>query len=303
MTTRLFTLLSCLIAGAVFLPSLRAQEQTVFLQGYQVTQDHVVFGSVDHVSGARATINLGYAHGVRTGDSFLCVRSVDSAMVPVSGLSVLRVEPGWSHTRIEGPFRVRKGDFVLIRADRLDLWDGKTRFEQLVRKRFVASRRSRGYNTLSPDPELWNEIGRDDSYQRRQYIAFDQSSFIRESERKAGDRDTPVGSILPLTVLRNEETDDEGKPAQQVAAVHIEVLSLFLTAAKNEASLVSRLENDRLFQLDLLDQERLVTEFTAPLYRRLLLGWTNKVLTTGRKVITEETTEEPEDSDVSPVQP
>ncbi len=252
-------------------------EMKVFLRGYEVTRRHIVFGTVIRASGARAVINLGYAHGVEKGHTFLVVRTVNEKVIPISGLTVIRTQPEGSTVRVEGPFQVQEGDYVLIRARHLDLWNGRTRMDHLIRRRYVVSRKSYGYQTVSPDPNLLNEVARDDEFQKRQYIFDDADRFVAQARRHEKFNDAPAGAITRTPVLSEKDLEKEKEEVSSEPTL-AEWLSLFITAAQTEETIVSRLEDGRLFHLKLLDKTQTLTEQNAPLYRRLLIRWMNQVL-------------------------
>ena len=169
--------------------SLHAAEESVFLRGFEVAPQDVVFGSVDGLRGDIAVINLGYAHGMVSGLTLVACRNVDGATIPISGLMVLSTEADHSRARVEGPFRVEPGDFVLVHASRLELWGGEPRLERLARERVLRRQTSTGYNTIDASPALIDEVARDDSFQGRQYISFERGTFVAKAAERVGPKE------------------------------------------------------------------------------------------------------------------
>jgi hypothetical protein len=256
--------------------SLRA-EDVVFLRGFEVTPNHVVFGSIDSLRGSTAIINLGFGHGMKPGTALVVTRNVLDELIPISGLTVLSTEADHSRCRIEGPFRVQAGDFVLVHASHLDLWGGELRLDRLAKERLLRRTTGNGYNTLDASPDLIDEVAHDDSFQQRQHISFERSGFLSEAARKVGPLKSRLGAITPLPTI------DPSRPEVRDEAIRdsdITVLSLrlFLEAASDHDALMARLETSRLERLRQRLDGSMISETDAPLTRTVLETWTRRAL-------------------------
>jgi hypothetical protein len=263
-------------AVACFVEPATAQEP-VFLRGHRVTRDSTVFGAIDRLAGATASINLGYAHGVEAGELFLAIRVVDGELIPVCGLTVTEAHASYSLARSEGPFRARQGDFVVTRADQLDLWEPTTRLERLARERLARRTMSAGYNTFDISADLVDEVGRDDDFQEAQHRTTDWEAFILAAAEKTEVFERRAGAVEPEPLLApTADAELAAKAADNDPT--IESLSTFAALGRNPELLVPRLDLQRLRRLRPLDSGIEVDEATAPLLRNVLLTWTRKVL-------------------------
>ena len=276
------------LTGLVFLSMAAGTakaEEPVFLRGYEVSPQDVVFGSVDSLRGDVAIINLGYAHGMKSGLTLVAVRNVDGATIPVAGLRVLKTEPDHARARVEGPFRLEVGDFVLVHASRMDLWGGEPRLEKLAKKRIVRRQREPGYSTLDSSPKLIDEVARDDSFQGRQYISFERGTFVGKAAERVGPLESRLGAVSPLPVLdpSTATSEDEAEEAQRIAETDATILGLsrFVELADSADNLIRLMETDRLTRLKMQGARREVTENSAPLLRSVLIAWTHKAIRPG----------------------
>lgn len=264
------------VAAAVAGSPSGLRAESVFLRGYEVTPKHIVFGSIERLLGNQAIINLGFGHGMVTGETLVVVRRVDEELIPVCGLLVLQTEPDHSRARIEGPFRPAVKDLVLIHASRLQIWGGIPRFDRLARERIVRRQAGAGYNTLDASPELIDEVARDDAFQGRQYKGVTVESMIREAADKAGPVSSPLGAVLPLPVLNPEP--GEATESQSTSNPTVAALSRFVEVAQSPAQLIPRMSTERLQRLRVVGQQPDVEEGNAPLYREVLLAWLKRGL-------------------------
>lgn len=273
------TFLACVAIGEPL------SAQSVFLRGYEVTPEHIVFASIDDVRGESAVINLGFAHGMRLGTTLVAIRRVQDQIIPICGLFVTLVDADHSRCEVEGPFRVQKGDIVLMHASWLDLWGSNSRFDHLAEKRVAQRQSANRYSTLDASPALIEEAARDDAFRSRKNIPGAQVGFVAESLRRTSPYKQRLGALttppaIPETPADGEEATEETKAAPPVSDDAV-ILGEFLTAAESHDQLLARLSTSRLQQLRLLDAGDEVTIDNAPLYREILIAWTKKAL--GRK--------------------
>lgn len=273
-------------------------ETPVFLRGHRVTPDHVVFGTVDRVRGREATINLGYAHGMRAGTRLLFVHSFGETVVPIGGGIVRRNQPEESEVSMEGPFRPQKGDLVLVRARQLELWEPHPRADRLVRERLSRRRMQHGYDTLDLPSRLIEEVGRDDEYQYEQFTGADLNQFITVAERRSGILQSRIGAVTALPLI-TDETEESETLREQRAQMDLTMLTLsqFLETARTPEKLVPFLSEDRMQRLTPLDPRLVITEDSAPLIRDVLLVWTRKVITDTESIRPVAQTEDEESPD------
>lgn len=260
-----------------FLTAPAAAEEPVFLRGYRVTSNSTVFGSIDRVSGTTTAINLGYAHGVDPGELFLAIRVVNDQLIPICGLTVTEAHASYSIARAEGPFRPGQGDFVMARADQLDLWGPTSRLERLAMQRLARRKLATGYNTFDVSAELVDEVGRDDEFQAAQHRSPDWRAFIVAAAEKTEGFQRRAGAVEPAPLLT---TSADAATTVVIAEGDstIDALSTFAALGRNPELLVPRLDLDRLRLLTPIDSQVDVDETTAPLLRNVLLTWTRKVL-------------------------
>lgn len=253
-------------------------QEPVFLRGHRVTPEHIVFGMVEGVKGGSAILNLGSAHGMRAGLPLLVVRTVHNDVMPVGALFVTDVEEDHSRARVEGPFNVQKDDFVLIHASRLNLWGGTLRMERLLRQRLGVRQFATRYSTLNSSPELIDEVARDDEFQARQYIDFDQQAFTAEATRKIGTLNSRLGAVSPLPQLNPVEEEGLKRPAPEEVDVTLDGLSRFAEIARTPEALRARMTLERLQALRPLDPRTEVGEDNATLLRETLLVCVSRAL-------------------------
>jgi len=251
-------------------------EEAVFLRGHRTTPSHVVFGSVDRVRSDRAKLNLGYAHGVRPGMTLLGVRTVDSQVIPVAGLLVLETEEDQSTARVEGPFRLQAGDFVLIHASRLRLWGGQPRMERLLRDRLSRRMGAPGYDTLGTSARLIDEVARDDEYLEKQYTGQTETDFLKDSSGRLGPLASRLGAVAPTTQLNPADNAEAGAAAP--ADPTLEGLGRFADNVRNPETLRRLLTLERLQRLTPIDATFQLTETNAFLVRGTLQTWTAAAL-------------------------
>ncbi len=256
--------------------SLPAQE-TVFLRGHEVTRNHVVYGSIDMLHGSSAVLNLGYAHGLKAGSPLVVLRQVKEQLIPIGGLTVLQTEADHSKAQVEGPFRVQVGDLVLIHASRLNLWGGTTRLDRLAQVRISRRLAEGGYNTFDADPELIDEVARDDEFQQRQHDKNQRPKFIGEAAARTSSNKGLMGAVVPLPAVDPEHPDLRDEEIAQLDATTL-ALRQFLDAARQRDTLIARLSTERLQTLPLLAGGGQVEEAHAPLLREALLSWTRKAV-------------------------
>ena len=71
------------------------------------------------------------------------------------------VRPGDAYGKFDGIFTLKRDDLIIVSARELDLWQGRSRSDQLVMQSLL-SRNGKGYDTGDVTPALLNEVGRDD---------------------------------------------------------------------------------------------------------------------------------------------
>ncbi len=156
-------LLRILLAGVICLFSQHSvvAEPTVFFRGKQITYRHFVYGEVSSAATRSGTINLGYAHGLRPGQDVGVLRRSDGRLIPIGVLRLIEVRPGDAYGKFDGIFTLKRDDLIIVSARELDLWQGRSRSDQLVMQSLL-SRNGKGYDTGDVTPALLNEVGRDD---------------------------------------------------------------------------------------------------------------------------------------------
>jgi hypothetical protein len=266
-----------LLAGWLLTAPVSAEEP-VFLRGYEVTPQHVVFGQIDSLRGDVAVLNLGFAHGLRSGESLLVIRRVDEEVLPISGLTVLVTEADHSRAQVEGPFHVQPGDYVLIHASRLKIWGGMPRLDRLAGERIVRRRNATGYSTLDTSADLIEEVARDDDNQDRQYQGVKAETMILEANTKVGPTRSEIGAVIPLPVLVPNQTTDEAAQARAELDPTIQAFSYFVELSKSRNTLIPRMSNERLERLRPIGNQEIVDEANAPLYREIMLAWVSKAI-------------------------
>ncbi|MEZ6067033.1 MAG: hypothetical protein R3B90_15340 [Planctomycetaceae bacterium] len=248
-----------------------AAQDDVFLRGTSLTRAHVVFGTIDRVTGHSARLNLGYGHGLKTGDQLLAVRSVNDAVIPICGLFVTKTEPGHSLARIEGPFHPREGDFVLIHASLLDLWGRRNKLDRLAAIKLAREHSVNGYSTFDSNERLLDELARDESYVGRAARGDDPNTFGLDTTQRIGVLESRIGAVLPYARQLDED-------APQVTDATLIMLGQFAEQAQNPELLIALMETERLVRLQPVDRGAEVTDENAPLFRRVLLAWAKKAL-------------------------
>jgi hypothetical protein len=263
--------LTFLIGAATCTSSTVTAAEIVYLRGFPLSRQHVVFGSIDAVNANSATINLGYGHGLREGTSLVVVRTVDDAVIPIAGLFVTHTEPDHSYARVEGPFRVREGDFILVHASRLDLWGGHKRIDRFTTIKLGRRVTLNGYNTLDAGGDFIDELSRDDEFHVRPISPGSHDRTIAEAADKVGDSASRVGAVVPAPP--NPDATDEAS-----ADGTVRVLANFADMARTPDRLIPLIDIDRLERLDPLDRSLQVDEETAPNLRTVLISWCDRTL-------------------------
>ena len=152
-------LLACVVCLVVQLP-LQA-EPTVYFRGKHLSYRHFVYGEVSASANRAGTINLGYAHGLQQDQEVGVLRRSEGKLIPIGVLRLVEVRPGDSFGVYEGQFSLKREDLVIVSARKLNLWQGRSRSDQLVMQSLL-SRNGKGYDTGDVTPALLNEVGRDD---------------------------------------------------------------------------------------------------------------------------------------------
>lgn len=277
MALRTSCLILCLLCG----PSVvSAQNAPIFLRGFEVTREHVVFSTIEHVTGNTAILNLGYAHGVQAGQRFLVVRAVGEEVIPVSGLTVRESHPDHANALIEGPAQLVIGDLALIPADRLDVWSPHPRAEQLALKKLIRQQAVNRYDTFTLSPALVDEVHRDDDYQRRRFSHRQNLAFVRDAAGRSAANKGRLGAVRPTpphdpkdrTVKEEEEVD--------TSDTTVAGLTRFIDLVHSPDGLEPLLTFERLRQLQPVDRRFVVTQDTTPVLRRILMSWTRQILPT-----------------------
>ena len=138
-------------------------EPAVYFRGKRLSYRHYVYGEVSSSASRAGTINLGYAHGLQPEQEVGVLRRSEGKLVPIGVLRLVKVRPGESFGEFEGEFSLKREDLVIVSARELDLWEGRSRSDQLV-TRSLLSRNGKGYDTGDISPTLLDEVGRDDGF-------------------------------------------------------------------------------------------------------------------------------------------
>jgi len=174
------TVLTCLLllsAGSV------PAADSVYLRGAQVTKDHVVFGTVSFAGRSVATVNLGFAHGVRKFRQFLICRRLQSEIVPISVLTVRKVYPDRSYGTLSTAFRVQLRDYALVSAGKLGIWGSESRLTTASRLQLMRRLNGNRYDTRNFSLGLTTELARDGAGEERESPDGSWGAFIVRSEQ------------------------------------------------------------------------------------------------------------------------
>ena len=177
-----------LLAGVVcLLVVLPVQaEPTIHFRGKQLTSRHFVYGEVTASAQRSGTINLGYAHGVQEGQQVGVLRRRSGQMIPIGVLRLVAVRPGDAFGMYEGEFRLQRDDMIIVSARDLNVWQGRSRSNQLVVDSLL-SKDQRGYDSGAISPALLDEVGRDDDLIARRppplHVNADAYSMLRPQVR------------------------------------------------------------------------------------------------------------------------
>jgi len=265
--------LLAIVVVAVSSPHVSGED--AYLRGEPVHREQFVFATVTKSEPTTARINLGYAHGVLPGDLFIIVRNNGDDHYPVSAFQVTETAPESARGRVEGPFKVLEGDVAIIRAEKLDLWD-KDRQDDYVLKNSARRRGSPGYTTLDLSPRLAAEVGRDNDYRVLSGMDLTFRGTVRESSQ--------VGKLLlkPTGIVTGHTRADATKvgeiiPEHEFNDTSRMSLNRLIEIAGDKGRMIERLPTSTL-----VDQATLkgtpVNFDSGPAIRKVLIGWTQKVL-------------------------
>lgn len=199
--------------------------KSVYLRGAEVTREHAVFGIVTFAGRTVATINVGFAHGVRKYDRFFICRRQGSDVIPVSLLTIRKTKPEASYGTLSTAFQVRPNDYAVIRAADLDVWTQKSRLTLSSREQLIRRMRSNGYDQREFSGDLNRELAEDYSKKEREQPDGILGSFrIRSEQYKADfeknnnpDPNAPDDSQEKAEQVVEGLTSEEGETALLVA--------------------------------------------------------------------------------------
>jgi hypothetical protein len=157
-------------------------EPTVFFRGKHLTYRHYVYGQVTSSSRRAGTINLGYAHGLQPGQDVGVVRRSSGQLIPLGVLRLVEVRPEDSYGELQGDFRLQADDLVIMSARNLDLWQGRTRSNQLVIQS-ILSRNGRSYDSGAVSSAILNEVGRDDDLIQHRIPSLHVNRYVYDMQR------------------------------------------------------------------------------------------------------------------------
>ena len=202
------TFLLVLSAGSV------PAADSIVLRGAQVTRDHVVFGTVSFAGRSMATVNLGFAHGVRKYQQFLICRRLQSEIVPISVLTVKKVYPARSYGTFSTAFRVQLRDYALVPAGKLDVWGSESRLKTASRLQLNRRMNGNRYDTRNFSVELTTELARDGAGRESQSPDGTWGAFIVRSQNYTAtddaDQNKPPGDNSQAVVgLAREQGESE----------------------------------------------------------------------------------------------
>ncbi len=189
----LFAGLVCLV---VHLPV--QAEPTVYFHGKHLSYRHFVYGEVGSSARRAGTINLGYAHGLQAEQEVGVLRRSEGKLVPIGVLRLVKVQPGESFGEFEGEFSLKREDLVIVSARELNLWEGRSRSDQLV-TRSLLSRNGKGYDSGDVSPTLLNEVGRDDGYIDHKPLALHANTDLYDRQRVAVRPTVVRGAFRPAS--------------------------------------------------------------------------------------------------------
>ncbi|MBC8289531.1 MAG: hypothetical protein H8E37_04355 [Planctomycetes bacterium] len=199
--------------------------KSVTLRGAEVTREHAVFGVVRFAGRTVATINLGFAHGVKKYDRFFICRRKGSDIIPISILTIRKTKPETSYGTLSTAFQVRPNDYAIIRATDLDIWTQKSRLTLTSREQLIRKMRSNRYDQTEFSGSLNRELSEDYTKKEREQPDGILGSFQIKSDQYKADfgKKADPASTEPITAEAKVEqlvaglTTEEGESALLVA--------------------------------------------------------------------------------------
>lgn len=200
--------------------------KTVTLRGAEVTREHAVFGNVRFAGRTVATINLGFAHGVKKYDRFFICRRQGSDIIPISILTIRKTKPESSYGTLSAAFQVRPNDYAVIRAADLDIWTQKSRLTLTSREQLIRKMRSNRYDQTEFSGSLNRELAEDYAKKEREQpdgilgsFRIKSEQYKADFEKKAADPDStePPSAQAKVEQLVEGLTTEEGETALLVA--------------------------------------------------------------------------------------
>ncbi len=189
-----------LLAGVVCLVvQLPVQaDPTVYFSGKHLSYRHFVYGDVSSAASRAGTINMGYAHGLQAGQDVGVLRRSEGKLIPIGVLHLVDVRSGDSFGQYDGEFSLQRDDLVIVSARELNLWEGRSRSDQLV-TRSLLSRNGKGYDSGDVSPTLLNEVGRDDDYIVHKPPALHVNTDLYAKQRPAFHAAVVRGAFRPAS--------------------------------------------------------------------------------------------------------
>ena len=173
-------------------------EPTVYFRGKHLSYRHYVYGEVSSSASRAGTINLGFAHGLQPEQEVGVLRRSEGKLVPIGVLRLVKVQPGESFGVFEGEFSLKREDMVIVSARELNLWEGRSRSEQLV-TRSLLSRNGKGYDSGDISPTLLNEVGRDDGFVAHKPPVMHVNADLYSTQRPAARATEVRGAFRPAS--------------------------------------------------------------------------------------------------------
>lgn len=177
--------------------------KSTYFRGAEVTREHAIFGTVTFAGRTVATINLGFAHGVKKFDQFFICRRQESLIVPIGILTIKQTKPETSYGTLSAAFRVKPTDYAVIPAKELDIWTQKSRLTIASREELIRRMRSNRYDTREFSLSLNRELADDYVKTEREQVdgvlgSFEIKSehFKVEFEKKTGTEKPPSEQIV-----------------------------------------------------------------------------------------------------------
>ncbi|MFP6763263.1 MAG: hypothetical protein VB858_06590 [Planctomycetaceae bacterium] len=186
----------------------------VYLRGAEVTKDHIVFGTVSFAGRSLATVNLGFAHGVRKFQQFLICRRLRSEIVPITVLTVRKVYPERSYGTLSTAFRAQLDDYALVPAGKLDIWGPESRLTTASRRQLMQRLNGNRYDTRNFSLSLTTELANDGAGKERESPDGTWGAFLARSQHfkaEAGVAENKPAGDSPQTAVGLTTEQGESK--------------------------------------------------------------------------------------------